>query len=165
MIHSCLKPLILLCIPLKFLTIGNWLLNTKEIAQHSSLSKFENLIIKSQFEEDSTELCKTPIVHEIKETLFSMPVQKGTGLYGLPVLFYKAYWPIVGKVVVKAIQSFFMSGRLLKEVNKTFIMLIPKSQSPTSLNHFKPISLCNVVYKTIAKLLVLPLLPNMIAPN
>ena len=165
MIHSCLKPLILLCIPLKFLTIGNWLLNTKEIAQQSSLSNFENLIIKSQFEEDSTELCKTPIVHEIKETLLSMPVQKGTGLYGLPILFYKAYWPIFGEVMVKAIQSFFMSGRLLKEVNKTFIMLIPKSQSPTSLNHFKPISLCNVVYKTIAKLLVLPLLPNMIAPN
>jgi hypothetical protein len=69
---------------------------------------------------------------------------------------------------VKAMQSFFVTVRLLKEVNNTFIVLIPKTQSPTSFNHFRPISLCNVVCKTIAKLLVQrlrPLLPNLVASN
>ena len=84
------------------------------------------------------------------------------------MLFYKVYWPTVGDAMVKAIQSFFTSGKLLKEVNKTLIVLIPKTQSPTSFNHFRPISLCNVVYKTITKLLVLrlrPPLPKLVAPN
>ena len=70
--------------------------------------------------------------------------------------------------MVKAIQSFFTSGKLLKEVNKTLIVLIPKTQSLTYFNHFRPISLCNAVYKTITKLLVLrlrTLLPKLVAPN
>ena len=40
------------------------------------------------------------------------------------------------------------------EVNNSFIVLILKSQSPTSFNHYRPISLCDVVYKIITKLLV-----------
>ena len=40
------------------------------------------------------------------------------------------------------------------EVNNSFIVLIHKSQSPTSFNHYRPISLCNVVYNIITKLLV-----------
>ena len=40
---------------------------------------------------------------------------------------------------------------MFKEINKTFIILIPKSDNPESTNHFKPISLCNFCYKIIAK--------------
>lgn len=41
-----------------------------------------------------------------------------------------------------------------REVNCFLIVLIPKITNPTSVNHFKPISLCNVVYKIISKFLV-----------
>lgn len=55
-----------------------------------------------------------------------------------------------------------------KEVNCSLIVLIPKISNPTSVNHFKPISLCNVVYKIISKLLVAklrPLLNRLISPT
>lgn len=50
-----------------------------------------------------------------------------------------------------------------KDVNSSLIVLIPKTQS---FNNFRPISLCNVVYKIISKLLVSklrPLLHNLIS--
>jgi hypothetical protein len=39
------------------------------------------------------------------------------------------------------------------EINGMFIVLIPRVQNPMSLNQFRPISLCNVVYKIISKAL------------
>jgi hypothetical protein len=69
--------------------------------------------------------------------------------------------------VVKVVRDFFLSGKMHKEVNNTLIVLIPEIQNPTSFNHFCPISLCNVVYKIIAKILVnrlRPLLPKLISP-
>ena len=93
---------------------------------------------------------------------------KALGPDGFPVLFYKRYWSIVGEVVTKAVTSFFVSGSMPKEVNSSLIVLIPKSQNPTSFNNFRPISLCNVVYKIISKILVAklsPLLHKLISPH
>jgi hypothetical protein len=64
--------------------------------------------------------------------------------------------------------SFFSLSNVLNELNNTILILIPKTQNPTTFNHFRPISLCNVVYKIIAKLLmaqIRPLLPNLISPT
>ena len=69
--------------------------------------------------------------------------------------------------MVKAVKDFFLSGKMHKKVNNSLIVLIPKIQNPTSFNHFRPISLCNVVYKIIAKILMnklRPLLPKLISP-
>jgi hypothetical protein len=56
-------------------------------------------------------------------------------------------------LVLRAVKSFFESGRLLREVNSTAISLIPKVPNPTLLKDFRPISCCNTIYKCIAKIL------------
>ena len=72
----------------------------------------------------------------------------------LPPLFYKKYWEVIGLSIIKAVRNFFISSKTLKEVNYSFIVLIPKIINPSTINHYRPISLCNTIYKVISKLLV-----------
>ncbi|KAK9756406.1 hypothetical protein RND81_01G095100 [Saponaria officinalis] len=55
--------------------------------------------------------------------------------------------------VILAVQAFFRSGKLLKQLNATVLTLIPKKQSPRSVRDFRPIACCNVLYKCISKVL------------
>ena len=67
--------------------------------------------------------------------------------------------------VVKAVQEFFGARSILKEINSTFFVLIPKVPRANSLDKFRPISLCNSFYKIILKVLTsrfLKLLPMII---
>lgn len=50
-------------------------------------------------------------------------------------------------------QKLFAIGFLLKELNHTNIVLIPKQDHPSVVTHFHAISLCNVSYKIISKIL------------
>ena len=63
--------------------------------------------------------------------------------------------------------AFFHLGSLLKTLNHTYITLIPKVSFPDEVSHFRPISLCNVIYTVISELLVNKLkllMDNLIVP-
>lgn len=58
-----------------------------------------------------------------------------------------------GEEVCIAVLGFLNSGFFDPAINKTFVALIPKKKKPTSVAEFRPITLCNVLYKIIAKML------------
>ncbi|RDX87514.1 hypothetical protein CR513_31016, partial [Mucuna pruriens] len=51
----------------------------------------------------------------------------------------------------------FLPSKLTREINNTLLILIPKCNVQTFLHQFHPISLCNVVYKIITKIITIRL--------
>ncbi|KAL9242080.1 hypothetical protein vseg_016116 [Gypsophila vaccaria] len=91
---------------------------------------------------------------EIKVALFSIDRNKSPGPDGFTSGFYQDTWPIVGSDLCKAVQSFFSSGKMLKQVNSTLLTLVPKGPHASSVLDYRPIACCNTIYKVISKCLV-----------
>ena len=91
--------------------------------------------------------------HEVRKALFEMHPNKSPGPDGMSPIFFQKCWHIVGKDISIAVKEFFGCSRMLKSANLTLISLILKVKNPTSIAHYRPISLCNVIYKIIFKVL------------
>ncbi|GJS75277.1 hypothetical protein Tco_0725158 [Tanacetum coccineum] len=90
---------------------------------------------------------------EIRGVMFDIGDDRAPGPDGYTSAFFKKSWDIVGVDVCNAVRDFFSNGKILKEINHTFITLIPKVSTPIKINDFRPISCCNVIYKCIRKII------------
>jgi hypothetical protein len=126
-----------------------------------------NLFDPVIFAEDNIFLCATPTDEKVVQALSSLGSTKAPGPNGFTALFFKKYWPVVKNEVLGCIRNFFLNNILLKEQNHTHMALIPKQSGSHTIHHFRPISLCNIIYKLITKLLANRLkflLHNIISP-
>ncbi|XP_020691383.1 uncharacterized protein LOC110106006 [Dendrobium catenatum] len=94
---------------------------------------------------------------EIKSVVFSGPNSSSPGPDGFSFTFYKRSWEVIGFYVCNAVKHFFSSGQLPSAAKATGIVLIPKHSHASNISDYRPISLCNVLYKIIAKILAIRL--------
>jgi len=90
---------------------------------------------------------------EVKASLFSIGDLKAPGPDGLHAIFFKRFWNMLGEDLEKEVLDAINSAGIPEGWNETTIVLIPKVDSPEKVTQFGPISLCNVVYKVISKIL------------
>jgi hypothetical protein len=88
---------------------------------------------------------------EISDALFQVGPLKAPGPDGFLVRFFQKNWATVMSDVIKGVQNFFSTGNIPQGVNDTVIVLIPKKDDSEVLRDFRPISLCNVIYKVVSK--------------
>jgi hypothetical protein len=96
---------------------------------------------------------------EIENALFMMHPNKSPGPDGFTAGFYIRHWNILKEDVCSAVRHFLNGGDMPEDVNKTILVLIPKVKQPQDLTQYRPIALCNVLYKIASKALALRLRP------
>jgi hypothetical protein len=109
-----------------------------------------------------------PDGQEILDTLKDMKRNTSPGPDGFNVEFYLATWEWIGNDVIQLVRRLFQTGIMPAHINETNIALIPKKLAPLVPADYRPISLCNVIYKLIAKCLANRLkshLPDYVHPS
>ncbi|CAI0461517.1 unnamed protein product [Linum tenue] len=108
-------------------------------------------ILMHHLPEDVGFLCDPVTTEEVRKIVFGMARGKAPSPGGFSFEFFHENWSVVSNLVIQAVQKFFLSGRLLKEVNNTIIALMPKIPNHDTMKPYRPISCSNFFYKCISK--------------
>ena len=108
-------------------------------------------------------------LEEIKEALNSMENNKSPGPDGLTKEFYREFIDLLGPILVKLYRQIFNENTLTSNMKLSYITLICKNENiPYLCKNYRPISLLNIDYKIITKVLSSRLrkhLPSLIHPD
>ena len=85
----------------------------------------------------------------------SMGKYKAPGPDGYQPVFYQRCWDVVGSSVTKFVLEFFATGDLPRGSNDAILVLLVKVAKPEKITQYRPISLCNVLFKVITKMMVI----------
>lgn len=96
-------------------------------------------------------LMKAYIEEEVKYALNGIGDLKAPGPDGMSAVFYKQYWHIVGEEVTREVLAVLNGAAIPERWNQTNVVLIPKVKDADCMKNLRPISLCNVVYKLVSK--------------
>lgn len=97
-----------------------------------------------------------------------MHPDKASGPDGLNPAFFQQFWTRLGRDVFNSCKEWLNQCNFPEEINETNVVLIPKKENAERMTDLRPIALCNVLYKILAKVLANRLkviLPVLISEN
>jgi len=80
-------------------------------------------------------------------------VSKSFGSDGWIVEFFLAFFDLLGNEILEMVEETRLKGRVTDTLNAIFLALISKSDKPETFEGYRPIALCNLVYKIITKII------------
>jgi hypothetical protein len=112
--------------------------------------------------EEEVQMLEKPVTKdEILVVLRGFTKDKSPSPDGWIVEFFLHFFDLVVDDLLEAVEESCLSGMVNRSLNSTFIALIPKVNGPTSFGDFRSITLCNLVYKIITKILAKRIRPIM----
>jgi hypothetical protein len=134
--------------------------------REEAISRVINHIPKLITLEQNAALNRPISKEEVEKLVKDMPLGKAPGPDGFTTDFFHHCWDIIGQDVWEVVEESRSSGQVLQAFNATFLTLIPKEERVTNPKQFRPIALCNVIYKIITKVIanrLKPILPFVIS--
>ena len=119
-------------------------------------------------EEMNDRLAEPFTAEDILEALAQMCPTKAPGPDGLSAVFYQKHWQSVKEGVLSTCLHILNDQGTIAPLNHTYIALIPKIAKPRKVTDYRPISLCNVIYRIVTKAIanrLKPMLDQIIAPT
>jgi hypothetical protein len=104
-------------------------------------------------EEDTLLLDRPCTKSEIWEVLKLFAKDKSLGPDGWTVEFFSHFFDLLGDDLLELVEDSRMRGKVISSLNSTFLALIPKENKPMTFGDYRPIALCNLCYKLIAKVI------------
>jgi len=118
---------------------------------------------------DINEILMKPVeISEVEDAINHMAEGTAPGPDGFTVTFFHKFWDILKDEVLHLVESSRIDRKVLPAFNSTFITLLPKAEGANHPSKFRPISLCNVIYKIITKVIanrLKPIMNLLIAPE
>ena len=133
----------------------------------------EDIILQSIPEKVKPEMntwlvCPLSII-EIWEALSDLHEDSCPRIDGLTPHFFTCLWDTIKEDLLQAYEEIITFGNMSEEFGQGMIHLIPKSRgSANDISKWRPITLLNIVYKLLAKIVarrLTPLLPQLIHPS
>ena len=117
--------------------------------------------------EMATDLTSPVTLSELQNIVKVAKVNKAPGVDGIPVEFYQCFWEEIGEEMTSMLNKVLELRKLSKSQNTALVKLIPKVQSPRTIEDYRPISLLCADYKLLASVLCARLnktLPLVLSP-
>jgi hypothetical protein len=110
--------------------------------------------VPRMFSNAESDEIRAPItIKELESTIKNLPKEKSPGLNGWTQELFLSFFDLLGKDLLLAVEESRIKGFIPGILNATFFTLIPKVSKPITFNDFRPIALCNFVYKAIARVI------------
>ena len=112
-----------------------------------------NLVPNAKNNTDNEALTHKISLEEIKQAIDGMEDGRAPRPDGYNATFIKLCWDIIKNDLFKMVNKSQRCSRIGGSKNSTFLALIPKEKEAKSFDRFWPISLCNIGYKIITKIM------------
>lgn len=125
-------------------------MTTGEVKQQDLVFSLFKLIVS---DDQTNYLVEPPTPFEVWEIVKNLNSWKAPRVDGMNAEFFKKSWNVIGEDITNLICDFFKENVLPISVNETPITHIQKELGSRRVEQFRPISLCNEIYKIITKIL------------
>lgn len=119
-------------------------------------------------EDHNTLLLKPVSLQEVESAVNQLKAGKAPGPDGFTANFFQHFWELIKWEVWQVVEESRTLRWMYPAMNATFIALIPKTKDSSSPDKYRPIALCNIIYKIVSKVIALrlkPILPLIISPE
>nr|XP_016471243.1 PREDICTED: uncharacterized protein LOC107793412 [Nicotiana tabacum] len=136
----------------------------EEPTDFSMLSNVPAMVIVNQ----NLELSSYPTIDEVKQAVFTLSGDSGSGPDRFTCMFYQECWDIIGQDIHLMVLHFYGGLALSKSITHTNLVLLPKKPQVQTFSNLRPISLSNFINKVMSRVLhdrLEHFLPTLISSN